>query len=309
MTFRAVRGDAAAAFRERALYPARELPHPAPHGAADGAARRSSRNGMRRAGSSRFPAPPRCRSSTATPSPSMLGLAESAIDLVENDVGGGFGARGEFYPEDFLIPFAARHTGRPVKWTEDRREHLMAMNHAREADCDVEIACTPRRHDPRPARRCLCGPRRVYAYQRRGRRAQCGAIHVRPLPHRQHPHRCLVAADQQDAVRHLPRSGPFRDRFLLRAAVRPRGEGSRCRPGRVPPAQSRAAPGDAVPARHHRARRKQGRARQRRLSRHARALSRRVQLGGEHETAGQGSERPLSRLRGRLLHRRGRRRA
>ena len=46
--------------------------------------------------------------------------------MVENDVGGGFGARGEFYPEDFLIPFAARHTGRPVKWTEDRREHLMA---------------------------------------------------------------------------------------------------------------------------------------------------------------------------------------
>ena len=39
----------------------------------------------------------------------MLGLAESAVDLIEVDVGGGFGARGEFYPEDFLIPFAARH--------------------------------------------------------------------------------------------------------------------------------------------------------------------------------------------------------
>ncbi len=70
-----------------------------------------------------------------------MGLPESAIEIVENDVGGGFGARGEFYPEDFLIPFAARHTGRPVKWTEDRREHLMCMNHAREAECDVEIAC------------------------------------------------------------------------------------------------------------------------------------------------------------------------
>jgi aerobic carbon-monoxide dehydrogenase large subunit len=71
----------------------------------------------------------------------QMGLAEDAIDLVENDVGGGFGARGEFYPEDFLIPFAARHTGRPVKWTEDRREQLMTLNHAREAECDVEIAC------------------------------------------------------------------------------------------------------------------------------------------------------------------------
>jgi carbon-monoxide dehydrogenase large subunit len=72
----------------------------------------------------------------------QMGLPESAVELVENDVGGGFGARGEFYPEDFLIPFAARHTGRPVKWTEDRREHLMTVNHAREAECDIEIACT-----------------------------------------------------------------------------------------------------------------------------------------------------------------------
>jgi aerobic carbon-monoxide dehydrogenase large subunit len=72
----------------------------------------------------------------------QMGLAEDAIDMVEYDVGGGFGARGEFYPEDFLIPFAARFCGRPVKWTEDRREHLMTINHAREAACDIEIACT-----------------------------------------------------------------------------------------------------------------------------------------------------------------------
>jgi carbon-monoxide dehydrogenase large subunit len=71
----------------------------------------------------------------------MLGIAAADVDLIENDVGGGFGARGEFYPEDFLIPFAARHIGRPVRWIEDRREHLTAMNHARQADCEVEIAC------------------------------------------------------------------------------------------------------------------------------------------------------------------------
>src|SRR5262249_18508337 len=72
----------------------------------------------------------------------QLGLPESTIEIVENDVGGGFGARGEFYPEGFLIPFAARSSARPLKWTEDRREHLMCVNHAREAECDVEIACT-----------------------------------------------------------------------------------------------------------------------------------------------------------------------
>src|SRR5207302_270864 len=49
----------------------------------------------------------------------MLALPEQSIRMVEFDVGGGFGARGEFYPEDFLIPFAARLTGRPVKWIED----------------------------------------------------------------------------------------------------------------------------------------------------------------------------------------------
>ena len=71
----------------------------------------------------------------------MLSLPESAVDLIEVDVGGGFGARGEFYPEDFLIPFAARHVGGPVRWLEDRREHLMATNHAREMHADMEIAC------------------------------------------------------------------------------------------------------------------------------------------------------------------------
>ncbi len=71
----------------------------------------------------------------------QIGLPESAVEMIENDVGGGYGARGEFYPEDFLIPFAARHVNRPVKWTEDRRENLMAMNHARQAEADIEIAC------------------------------------------------------------------------------------------------------------------------------------------------------------------------
>jgi carbon-monoxide dehydrogenase large subunit len=72
----------------------------------------------------------------------MMTLPEQSVRMVEYDVGGGFGARGEFYPEDFLIPFAARHLGRPVKWTEDRRENLTSLNHAREMECDLEIACT-----------------------------------------------------------------------------------------------------------------------------------------------------------------------
>jgi aerobic carbon-monoxide dehydrogenase large subunit len=71
----------------------------------------------------------------------QIGLPVEQIEMIENDVGGGYGARGEFYPEDFLIPFAAKHTGRPVKWIEDRRENLMAMNHAREEEAILEVAC------------------------------------------------------------------------------------------------------------------------------------------------------------------------
>jgi carbon-monoxide dehydrogenase large subunit len=72
----------------------------------------------------------------------MMKLPEASVRMLEYDVGGGFGARGEFYPEDFLIPFAARVVGRPVKWVEDRRENLMSLSHARDAACDLEIACS-----------------------------------------------------------------------------------------------------------------------------------------------------------------------
>jgi carbon-monoxide dehydrogenase large subunit len=71
----------------------------------------------------------------------QLSVPEDAITMIEADVGGGFGVRGEFYPEDFLIPFAARKLNRAVKWIEDRRENLIASNHARDAECELEIAC------------------------------------------------------------------------------------------------------------------------------------------------------------------------
>jgi carbon-monoxide dehydrogenase large subunit len=70
----------------------------------------------------------------------MMGLPEQAVDYLEFDVGGGFGARGEFYPEDYLVAFAARKFGHPVKWVEDRREHFMAIAHSRESECEIEMA-------------------------------------------------------------------------------------------------------------------------------------------------------------------------
>ncbi len=63
---------------------------------------------------------------------SLLGMDETLIHVHAVDAGGGFGARGEFYPEDFLVPWLARTLRQPVIWVEDRAEHLVAVNHSRQ---------------------------------------------------------------------------------------------------------------------------------------------------------------------------------
>jgi carbon-monoxide dehydrogenase large subunit len=70
----------------------------------------------------------------------MLKMGEAQIRMIEPDVGGSFGARGEFYPEDFLIPFAAMRLRRPVRWIEDRVEHFAAINHSRDCAFDVTVS-------------------------------------------------------------------------------------------------------------------------------------------------------------------------
>jgi len=62
----------------------------------------------------------------------MLKRSSGTLHLHEGHTGGGFGIRGELYPEDILVLVAALRLGRPVKWIEDRREHLIAANHSRQ---------------------------------------------------------------------------------------------------------------------------------------------------------------------------------
>ena len=69
-----------------------------------------------------------------------LGLPLHQIRVIAPDVGGGFGTKANGYPEDLLIPAAAIAARRPVKWTEDRREHMMGSAHARAQVHDIEIA-------------------------------------------------------------------------------------------------------------------------------------------------------------------------
>jgi len=67
------------------------------------------------------------------------GLAEHCVHFLSTDVGGAFGVRGEIYPEDILVALLAMRTQRPVRWIEDRREHLQAANHSREQHHEIAV--------------------------------------------------------------------------------------------------------------------------------------------------------------------------
>ena len=70
----------------------------------------------------------------------MLGFDEDAVRVVTPDVGGGFGPKLVFYPEDVCVAVAAMICRRPVKWIEDRLEHFVATTQERDQHWDVEVA-------------------------------------------------------------------------------------------------------------------------------------------------------------------------
>ena len=70
----------------------------------------------------------------------MFGRKPESVQLYEGHVGGGFGIRGEIYPEDVLVCAAALHFHKPIKWIEDRREHLIAANHSRQQQHRIKAA-------------------------------------------------------------------------------------------------------------------------------------------------------------------------
>ena len=71
----------------------------------------------------------------------MLGLLESQVTVIAPFVGGGFGPKiMMFYPEEVLVPWAARRLGAPIKWAEDRQENFLATTQERGQIHDAEIA-------------------------------------------------------------------------------------------------------------------------------------------------------------------------
>ena len=69
-----------------------------------------------------------------------LGLEEDAVRVIAPDVGGGFGPKAVFYPEEIVLPLVSRHLNAPIKWVEDRHEHFLATTQQRDQFWDVEVA-------------------------------------------------------------------------------------------------------------------------------------------------------------------------
>jgi carbon-monoxide dehydrogenase large subunit len=70
----------------------------------------------------------------------VLRLPESNIRVIAPDVGGGFGIKAHLFPEEIAVCLLAMETGLPIKWIEDRSEHLLASIHAREHHHHVRLA-------------------------------------------------------------------------------------------------------------------------------------------------------------------------
>jgi carbon-monoxide dehydrogenase large subunit len=70
----------------------------------------------------------------------MLGLPEQSIRVIAPDVGGGFGSKIYLYPEETAMVWAAKKTGRPIKWAAERGEAFLADAHGRDHVTHAELA-------------------------------------------------------------------------------------------------------------------------------------------------------------------------
>ncbi len=69
-----------------------------------------------------------------------LGVKPPQVRVITNDVGGSFGMKGFGFPEYFLVPWAAKMIGRPVRWNSDRQEAFVTDTQGREQNVHVELA-------------------------------------------------------------------------------------------------------------------------------------------------------------------------
>ncbi|HKF77069.1 MAG TPA: xanthine dehydrogenase family protein molybdopterin-binding subunit, partial [Candidatus Dormibacteraeota bacterium] len=152
----------------------------------------------------------------------LFGLPETSVEVIAPDVGGGFGPKIMlFYPDELLVPHAAMQLGRPVKWTEDRAEHFLAVNHERaqvhdvragfDEDGQIVALDVDFLHDagaytpygiilPIITAAQVTGPYRVPAYRVRFRDVYTNATPTSPYRGAGRPHACFVMERVMDAV-------------------------------------------------------------------------------------------------------------
>ncbi|HEY7199502.1 MAG TPA: aerobic carbon-monoxide dehydrogenase large subunit, partial [Candidatus Dormibacteraeota bacterium] len=152
----------------------------------------------------------------------LFGLPETSVEVIAPDVGGGFGPKIMlFYPDELLVPLAAMRLGRPVKWTEDRAEHFVAVNHERaqvhrvrvgfDGDGVVQALDVDFLHDagaytpygiilPLITAAQTTGPYRVPNYRTRFRDLYTNATPTSPYRGAGRPHGCFVMERVLDSV-------------------------------------------------------------------------------------------------------------
>ena len=152
----------------------------------------------------------------------LFGLPESSVDVIAPDVGGGFGPKIMlFYPDELLVPYAAMQLGRPVKWTEDRQEHFLAVNQERGQVHEVEVGFDDEGHVlalsddfihdagaytpygiilPIITAAQVPGPYRLPSYRVRFRDLYTNAVPTSPYRGAGRPHACFVMERTLDAI-------------------------------------------------------------------------------------------------------------
>ena len=152
----------------------------------------------------------------------LFGLPETSVEVVAPDVGGGFGPKIMlFYPDELLVPYAAMQLGQPVKWTEDRAEHFVAVNHERAQVHEVKVGFDDNGqvlaldvdfiHDagaytpygvilPIITAAQVTGPYHIVNYRVRFRDLYTNATPTSPYRGAGRPHACFVMERVMDAI-------------------------------------------------------------------------------------------------------------
>src|SRR2546426_1569669 len=152
----------------------------------------------------------------------LFGLPESNVEVIAPDVGGGFGPKIMlFHPDELLVPYAAMQLGRPVKWTEDGKEHCTAVSreggrgHGVEVGLDDEGRVLALSADfiheggaytpyglilPIITAGQIPGPYRIANYRVRFRDVYTNATPTSPYRGAGRPHACFVMERTLDAI-------------------------------------------------------------------------------------------------------------